>query len=93
MGILFFTLILFAMLVTVLMLTARCLSWHYFNKIINPNNPFVLHDIKIYKMCRNMGFLFAREDIVESDKLLKKIQETNNSILPKKTLKNIKDLV
>jgi hypothetical protein len=77
MGILLFTLILFTMLVTVLMLTTRRLSWHYFNKITDPNNPPVLHDIKIYKMCRNMGFPFARKDIVESDKLLKKIQEAN----------------
>jgi hypothetical protein len=65
--------LLFAVLVTALMVIARCLSWHYFKKIIDPNNPPVLHDIKIYKIWRNIGFLFNREDLAENDKLLNQV--------------------
>ena len=41
--------------------------------IIDPNNPPVLHDIKIYKIWRNIGFLFNREDLAENDKLLNQV--------------------
>ena len=65
--------LLFAVLVTALMVIARCLSWRYIKKIIDPNNPPVLHDIKIYKIWRNIGFLFNREDLAENDKLLNQV--------------------
>jgi hypothetical protein len=75
MNILLFILILISFTTTVIIVIARGLSWHYFNKIIDDSTNNRIHDIKIYKMCRNIGFPFAKKDIAESDKLLKKIQD------------------